>query len=195
MKKTVAFALVLLLIFMVCGCNEQLPNNNNNHQQSQPETTPEPQEFVFVKPETNLEFWLTENVGDADFSQYQEQYGWFGCHVYYGTGYVPTIDEEDGRQINPGHCVLYTVSAYPDYSDGGRYITEILITDPNVTFGGISLNSTFEEFETLIEQMGFEITETYENSRTARRDKYWVSFSKDEIRIAVQVENREGIIF
>ena len=87
MKKLVAFTLVLLLILSVCACNNQVPSNNdgqsqnNENQSSQPTgTQPQtdnqpPQEFVFAKPETNLEFWIAENVDNVDFSKYQEKYG------------------------------------------------------------------------------------------------------------------------
>ena len=43
---------------------------------------------------TNLEFWIAESVDSVDFSKLQEKYGMLGCREYYGTGYVPTIDEE-----------------------------------------------------------------------------------------------------
>ena len=52
-----------------------------------------------AKPETNLEFWIAENVDDVDFSKYQEKYryGFMGSgRQYYGTGYTPATDE-NGR--------------------------------------------------------------------------------------------------
>lgn len=206
MKKLVSFTLVLLLILSVCACNNQVPSNNdgqsqnNENQSSQPTgTQPQtdnqpPQEFVFAKPETNLEFWIAENVDDVDFSKYQEKYGLFGGHEYYGTGYVPTLDEEK-QQVDPEHCVIYTVTSYPDYSDREQHVTYIYITDPTVEFCGISLNSSFEEFETIIQQQGFRITASSETSRKAENGKYWISFTKEAIRISVEVENETGIIF
>ncbi|MCR5531883.1 MAG: hypothetical protein K6F26_08540 [Lachnospiraceae bacterium] len=35
---------------------------------------------------SSLEFWLTENVDDVDFSKYQRRYGLYGGWEYYGTG-------------------------------------------------------------------------------------------------------------
>ena len=204
MKKLVAFTLVLLLILSVCACNNQVSDNNDgqsqNNETTQPtDTQPQtdnqpPQEFVFAKPETNLEFWIAENVDDFDFSKYQEKYGMFGGRQYYGTGYVPTTDGE-GQQVDPEHCVLYTVTSYPDYSDKEKHVTYIYITDPTVAFCGISLNSSFEEFETIIKQQGFKITESSENWRQAENGKYWISFTKEAIRIMVKVENKDGIVF
>ena len=63
-------------------------------------------------PVTNLEFWIGEKVGDASFSGYQEKYGLFGGREYYGTGYMPTSD--GNRQVDPEHCVIYTVTSFPD---------------------------------------------------------------------------------
>lgn len=63
---------------------------------------------------TNLEFWITEDVSDFDFSNYTENYGLFGGREYYGTGYVPTFIDDDMQ--DPLECVLYTITSYPDYS-------------------------------------------------------------------------------
>ena len=206
MKKLVAFTLVLLLILSVCGCNNQLPNNDNQQSQdnenqssqstgTQPQTDNQPpQEFVFAKPETNLEFWIAENVDNVDFSKYQEKYGMFGGREYYGTGYVPTLDEEK-QQVDPEHCVIYTVTSYPDYSDREQHVTYIYITDPTVEFCGISLNSSLAAFKATMREQGFVITNELENSCTAKKGKYRVSFSKEAIRISVEVENETGMIF
>lgn len=155
--------------------------------------------FVFVNrkpdpPTTNLEFWIGENVDNFDFSGYQEKYGLFGGREYYGTGYVPTFDE-DGMTIDPEHCVIYTVTAYPDYSRGTSHITGIYITDPTIAFYGISLNSSFEDFEHLMKQQDFQITGANANHRTAENGKYSVTFTKDYIRINVKVSNIFGIQF
>lgn len=155
--------------------------------------------FIFVNrkpglPDTNLEFWIGENVDNFDFSGYQEKYGLFGGREYYGTGYVPMQDEGD-MQIDPEHCVLYTVTAYPDYSSGESAVTRIYITDPSVEFYGISLNSTFEDFERLMKKQGFEITRTGETHRTAEQGKYSVTFTRDYIQIRVDVSNLLGIQF
>ncbi len=155
--------------------------------------------FVFVNrkpdpPATNLEFWIGENVDNFDFSGYQEKYGLFGGKEYYGTGYVPTQDES-GMQIDPEHCVIYTVTSYPDYSSGKSAVTSIYITDPSVEFYGVSLNSSHKEFEKLMKKQGFKITDTHAIPRTAKRGKYTVTFTKEYIRISVNVSNVFGVQF
>ena len=146
------------------------------------------------KPETALEFWIAENVDGVDFSKYQIKYGLMGGTEYYGTGYVPTVDEH-GQQIDPEHCVIYTVTSFPDYSDKEQHVTRIYITDPEVEFYGITVNSSFEDFENKIKAQGFEITTSNEHHRTAEKGKYSISITKEWIRIRVKVENKEGIIF
>ena len=146
------------------------------------------------KPETALEFWIAENVDGVDFSKYQIKYGMMGGTEYYGTGYAPTVDEY-GQQVDPKHCVIYTVTSYPDYSDKEQHVTSIYITDPEIELYGITLNSSFEDFESKIKVQGFEITTSNEYYRTAEKGKYSISITKEWIRIRVKVENKEGIIF
>ena len=185
MKKLFTLLLVLILIFSLCACdNSQLPHDDNQQLQNNDLT----------KPVTNLEFWIAENVDNIDFSKYQEKYGMFGGHEYYGTGYVPTIDEYR-QQVDPEHCVIYTVTSYPDYSDKEQHITGIYITDPKIEFYEITLNSSFEDFEYFIQKQGFEITSSNKNHRTAEKGQFSITITKEWIRIRVEVENKDGIDF
>ncbi len=148
----------------------------------------EPPEFY-----SNLEFWIAENVDNVDFSAYQEKYGMFGGRQYYGKGYMPTVDQ-DG-QVDPEHCVIYTVTSYPDYADKAQHITCIEITDPKITVCGITVNSSFEEFEHIVLAYGMELEETNGNYRMARQGKFSISIDGERITLRVEVENRDGIIF
>ena len=116
---------VLLVIFLSCSGKE---------------TTPD------MPEETTLEFWITQDVADADFSDYYEILGCIGATQYYGTGYLPALDE-DGYIVDPVYYVIYTISAWPDYADGGHYITSIDFNDPKVTVYGLTVNSSYDEFE------------------------------------------------
>lgn len=145
-------------------------------------------------PVTNLEFWIGDRVETADFSEYVEKHGLFGGRQFYGTGYVPTLDHS-GMQQDPAHCVLYTVTSFPDYSSNKKHVTDIYITDPSVEFYGISLNSSHKDFERLIKEQGFKITDTNANHHTAKRGKYTVVFTKDSIQIHVKVRNLFRIQF
>lgn len=147
------------------------------------------------KPETNLEFWIGENVDDVDFSKYQEKYGLMGGREYYGTGYIPTLDE-NGEQIDPEYYVIYTVSSYPDYSSKAQHITHIEITDPNVNVWGLTVNSTHEEVCNKLAELGeFEFKELGGNTLVAKSGKYTLSFSTGKISMRIDITNRQGIVF
>lgn len=145
-------------------------------------------------PTTNLEFWIAENVDNVDWSKYQKKYGMMGGQEYYGTGYVPTLDEY-GQQVDPEYCVIYTVTSYPDYADKTQHITDIYITDPQIEFYGITLNSSFEEFERLAQIQGFSRGDSNEYFITMEKGKYSISKTRKDIRIRVEVENKTGMIF
>ena len=81
------------------------------------------------------------------------KYGMFGGNMYYGTGYVPTLDENE-QQVDPEHCVIYTVTSYPDYMNKAQHITRIEITDPEIELYGLSINSSKEDIKA-IKEFGF----------------------------------------
>jgi len=188
MRRLSALFLILLIIISICACNNsQFPHDTSRQTQDDGGSRTGSEEIP--QPDTKLEFWIGENVDDFNFSSYQEKYGMFGGREYYGTGYVPTTDE-NGEQTDPQCCVIYTVTSYPDYSDKEQHITGIYITDPSIEFYGISLNSTFEEFEELIKAQGYQITDSNENHRTASKGKFSITITKEWIKIRVEVENK-----
>ena len=52
MKKITTVLLCIIVLLTLAGCSSN----------------------KLEKPETNLEFWIGENVDDVDFSKYQEHY-------------------------------------------------------------------------------------------------------------------------
>ena len=146
-----------------------------------------------VEPKHDLEFWITENVDDFDFSGHVQKYGIFGGFEYYGKGYIPTIDD-DGQQIDPEHCVIYTLTNYPDYSSNSLCVTRVEITDPAVRVYGLSISSTVEEIKKIMTSEGFTVTESGTAVR-AERDNFSFTFSKDKITIRAEVTNHFGIVY
>ena len=146
-----------------------------------------------AEPEYDLEFWITENVDDFDFSGHVQKYGIFGGFEYYGKDYIPTIDD-NGQQIDPEHCVIYTLTNYPDYSSNSLCVTRIEITDPAVTVYGLSLSSTVDEIRSTMASEGFTVTGT-DASIKAEKDNFRFIFTKDSIRITAEVTNRFGIVY
>ena len=137
-------------------------------------------------PRTNLEFWIAHPVDPIDFATHQEKFGLMGGREYYGKGYMPTKDE-NGMQIDPAHCVIYTVTAYPDYSSNKRCVTQIYITDPAVELYGIHCQSSLGEIDTALRKHGFRESDAPEVAY--RKGKTTISISDGAIRIGVKVSN------
>lgn len=138
------------------------------------------------KRDTNLEFWIAENVDKVDFSNYHEKYGLMGGREYYGTGYVPTTNE-NGEQVDPEECVVYKVTSYPDYISSRRHVTGIFITDPSVTIYGLTINSSADEVEAIMKSHGFKKASDRRNTYT--KGKVSISFLQEGIYINVKVRN------
>lgn len=145
------------------------------------------------KINTDLEFWIAENVDDVDFSSYRERYGLMGGREYYGRGYIPEVDE-NGEQRDPEECVIYTVTAYPDYLSNKQHVTRIRITDPSVRIYGLTLESAPGEISDIMEDNGFKRDK---NARglTYKKGNVSIGFSSDNIWISVKVSNILGIKF
>ena len=163
-----------------------------------------PVSVLAPEPEdTTLEFWITENVENVDFSQHNEIYGWMGAREFYGNGYSSTKDE-DGNDVKPEHYVTYLITAYPDYADGGQYVTRIDITDPSVSVYGLTVNSTIEEYDAVFRKMSYVISVEERDVNTVfTATRLGITFelcignngSSRSLTIKAEVTNGEGIVF
>ena len=155
--------------------------------------------------DTTLEFWITENVKDQDWTGHDEIYGWMGAREFLGSAYKKNADA-DGSDQHPKHYVSYVITAWPDYADGGQFVTDITVTDPAVKVYGLTIASTFEEFDAVFEPLGYELSwgEGAIQTRVATRDGITFRLTRavednpdvvPQIRISAEVTNREGIVF
>lgn len=163
-----------------------------------------------LKTETDLEFFILDDVANADFSAFQEIYGVFGASQYAPKRYGISSEGSIPQEI-PEHCVLFTVSAWPDHADGGAFVTDITITDPKVRLFGLTVDSTAEEFIEKCELLGYKKAEKQSEADQAARGikeyacveskdgKYSIVLEKTSersvIRIIAPVSNRNNIIF
>ena len=154
---------------------------------------------------TSLEFWITEDVKDYNWTEHDEIYGWMGAREFLGSGYKKTQDE-DGSDQHPEHYVSYVITAWPDYADGGQFVTDITVTDPAVKVYGLTIASTFEEFDAVFEPLGYELSwgEGAIKTRVATRDGITFRLTRavednpdvvPMFRITAAITNREGIVF
>ena len=155
--------------------------------------------------DTTLEFWITEDVNYQDWSGHDEIYGWMGAREFLGSGYKK-ITDTDGLDQHPEHYVSYVITAWPDYADGGEFVTDIIITDPAVSVYGLTIASTYEEFDAVFKPLGYELYWSDSEIRTRIARKDGISFRltravEDDLdvvplfRISADVTNREGIVF
>ncbi len=155
--------------------------------------------------DTTLEFWITEDVKDHDWTGYDEIYGWFGAREFLGSAYKKNADA-DGLDQRPEHYVSYVITAWPDYADGGQFVTDITVTDPAVKVYGLTIASTFEEFDAVFEQLGYKLSwsEGAIKTRVATKDGITFRLTRaveenpdvvPQIQISAEVTNREGIEF
>ena len=97
--------------------------------------------------DTNLELWITEIVGIEKLREKGCQLvpaGIFGAALYLGSKYELIEPANDNLYGLPEYYVTYFISGYPDLSDHSA-VTNIEITDPEVTVYGLTINSTLEE--------------------------------------------------
>ena len=154
---------------------------------------------------TSLEFWITEDVKDRDWTGHDEIYGWMGAREFLGSGYKKNEDPTGSNQ-HPEHYVSYVITAWPDYADGGEFVTDITVTDPAVTVYGLTIESTYEEFDAVFEQLGYELSWSEGAIKTRVATKDGITFrltravedNPDVVpvfSITAEVTNREGIVF
>lgn len=135
--------------------------------------------------DTNLEFWIGQDVGDVDFSSHTEIYGWFGVREFLGQGYV-SKDEP---------FVSYLIGAFPDESDGGSFVTRIEIYDANVVVYGLTINATSEEFKDIFAAMKYAIIESCGVYQAKKNGITFTFVQGRYMHISAQVTNHNGIIY
>ena len=152
-----------------------------------------------------MEFWITEDVKDQDWTGHDEIYGWMGAREFLGSGYKKNEDPTGANQ-HPDHYVSYVITAWPDYADGGEFVTDITVTDPDVTVYGLTIESTYEEFDAVFESLGYELSWSDGAIETRVAIKNGITFrltrAVDDnpnvvpmFRISAEVTNREEIVY
>ncbi len=180
-RKNVLVTIVLLVVLIVMIWTVMFFTKSE-----QPYSPPKPED-------TNLEFWICDDVSLVDWNGHDEITGWMGAWEFLGKDYRRS--KTGGR---PYVRVSYILTAWPDYADGGQYVTTIEITDPAVSVYGLTVESEPAEFERVMESMGYKVETVDDNFQRAVRDRFTFSLYRDdtpEFIISAEVSNREGIVF
>ena len=150
--------------------------------------------YIPPRPEdTTLEFWICDDGSRVDWREYDEIGGWFGAREFLGKDYRAG---EQGER--PPVRVSYLLTAWPDYADGGNYITTIEVTDPAVSVYGLTVESGPAEFERVMTSMGYKVEWVTDSLQRAVRDGFIFSIYRGnapELHISAEVGNREEIVF
>ena len=159
--------------------------------------------------DASLRFWILDDISGVDMSGLQAT-AMFGGDRYVEDKYPVVTDEGGYNRRPPEVAVSYTVTAWPDYADGGRYVTRIDISDPGVSVFGVTMNSDEEEFKREMERRGLTVQSFFddeepENFRFALRavsetGGYEICLHKLKtgeayFYINAPVSNRDGIVF
>ena len=172
--KKLLFSLFLIPALLFCGCTDKRAEKIADE----------------INKDTTLELKFLENISGKDLSFLVPDYGWFGADGYYNSGY------EEGDI----YYVQYVITAYPDYADGGSVVTQIVCTDPNITFFG---SYTVNDSEQLIEYLsndGYTIDNNDSGTLVrAKKGRITISFFEgdgyNEVMFMYEVGNRKGIVF
>ncbi len=147
--------------------------------------------FLDKPNETNLEFWITEEASHDSFKNCTFLPGLFGGDMYLDSRYEGVIREGSLMVEAPEIHVVYTVTSYPDYSDGGSYVTGIDITDPNINVYGLTMKSSKDEISKTLSNLGF----LNDKNNCWRKNNCWFTFGGSGIYIGAHVSNDKGYIF
>lgn len=121
----------------------------------------------------------------------------FGGDRYVDNLTIVKENDQTWYQLPQEH-VIYEITAYPDYSSGGSFVTKIEITDPDYYVYDLNIKSSDEDIKSIMTTNGFEVFDN-ENIPTlilaASKKNIGFLFYKDKITISAEVTNKNNIIF
>ena len=136
--------------------------------------------------DTNLELWITEKVATEKLDTLTLVPGIFTNDVYLGSAY--SIREDGILHAMPEIYVAYRFIDYPN-DDSYKLVNYIEITDPNITFYGISLISESEEIETAMKKESFKVSYNAQGYINANKKGVNFAFYQNSIRITTSINN------
>ncbi len=163
MKKIL---IVLLFIFLLTGCAKQRTENIVED----------------LNESSNFEYGLLIEVTSDIKTHFNISPG-FGVYTLFDSSIEIDIQQESILSyIDEYETTTYDVTAYPDYSDGGEYITMIWTTDPDVHIYDLSVGDSYteEELSEYMLSLGFTRTNDSENI---------FMYNKERLNISIFVES------
>ena len=202
----------MLLAIFLCGCASGSSGGSVSSQSSSPASSESDLEPYYdkekalslaesLKDGTNFPISFLMNAAGYDFSSFGYLPG-FGVSAYYPTSYGFPSDGEasDPSAYADTHPFLFfEVTSFPDYADGGEYVTYIKCTDATLTFMGHTIDGYSEDFVSALSALGFEIeadTGYPSTSFSANEDGIFITFSHGSFLIVgFDVTNHQRIVY
>lgn len=197
MKKILSLLLVLLLCLGMAGCGNVAPAGQDNDPAAPPQAHGVASGAPARPEDGTLEFWIAESVEWSDFNGHDEIADHFGAREFLGTGYRAVTDENGWNASRPDVFVSYIITNYPDYSSEGLAVSTIWITDPDVTVYGLTVDSSLEEWDAVMREMGYAVRVDGSNGQyhRAKKDGFSFFYGDGSICINAEVTNEQGIVF
>lgn len=133
MNKILNLSILMFLIFLLFGC---ISGANSRRV------------ATILNDNSNLELNLLQDMSSDKYPEgFLIEQG-FGVYSLCNEKYIleETEDEFDfQRLLYSGTVLYYSVTAWPDYSKGGFYITKIHCSDRSIQIFGFTLDSSIEE--------------------------------------------------
>lgn len=128
MKKIL---IILLFVFLLTGCVKQRTENAVEN----------------LNENSNFEYGLLIEITSDIKTQFNISPG-FGVYTLYDLSIQIDIQQEHILSyIDEYETTTYDVTSYPDYSNGGEYITMIWTTDPEIHIYDLSVGDSYMEEE------------------------------------------------
>lgn len=206
MKNFVKFLTMISLVFALsfssaCALpdkNKTDSNGSGEGKNSKPNDEPtyrtEAEEVEKINENSTFELKFLEDVREKDLSE-------FICHPGFGVSGYSNAKYGDTHRFSNDIIVQYDVTAYPDYADGGSFVTSIYCSDPEVTFYGGYTIASGDSFADELDAAGYSIVRHSSSvygvpSFTATRGNIRISYILNhEFYILYNVSNRDGIMF
>ena len=151
----------------------------------------------------NEEFWFLDKIDDnIDFNKYFSYIDsfCFGCSPnYYLKKYGEFYYDENGYVITPLKTVIYTIDNYPDLLSKDKHVISLYISDENVSFYNLTVNSSINEFKNTMLDFNFSLREEKINYINLEKNNINVIFDKrgevDSVSFIAKRSNKQGIVY
>lgn len=176
---------MLVCLFALTACNQNKPADT----------------AALINENCDFELGILQDVRDADLSGFDTIPG-FGVTGYYNPEYAASENTEGGYMLD--RHLSYEVTAWPDYADGGSYVTRIECTDEDVKFFGVTLASGVDEINSALGDAGFDMQKdtgvTAADVYGAAKDGIAITLTAyadgtKRLTVSAGVTNKTGIIY